>query len=197
MKSTILTTALAALFCASSTNAHAQLGAAKKVMPVVVTLGVKAGVNMQQVNGTNFDNAYATGIVGGGLVCISRKKVGVRIEALVKSAKIDYSIATAPSIKTVGLDVPVLFEYSILKRIKLQVGPQFSTILSAKQNDIDVKDKLATADIAVAGGVEVNLPLKFIVGARYIKGFVDMDRTGTGKMTASTLQLTVGYRFLN
>jgi len=197
MRSIIITSAIAALACTSATHAAAQ-GPVKKVMPVVVTVGVKAGLNMQQVDGTSFDDAYAAGIVGGPFVCISRKKIGVRVEGLVKSAKIDYAPPLTGSLKTVGLDVPVLLEYHLLKRLKLQAGPQFTTFLSAKdQAGVDVKNKLSSADVAVAAGVEVNLPLKFIVGARYIKGLTDIDKSSTGKMTTSTIQLTVGYRFLN
>lgn len=193
MKSIIIATAIAALGC---TTATAQLGPAKKIVPVV-SLGLKAGLNLQQVSGTNLDNAHAAGIVGGAFVSVSKKKMGVRVEGLVKSARIDYTIA-APAIKTVGLDVPVLFEYSVIKRLKLHAGPQFTTILSAEDvNGLDVKSQMASAEIAVAAGLEVNLPLKFTVGARYIKGLTDIDKTGVSDVKTSTIQVTVGYRFLN
>lgn len=195
MKSIIITSAIAALACTNATHAVAQ-GPVKKVMPVVVTVGVKAGLNMQQVK--EADDAYNAGIVGGPFVCISRKKIGVRVEGLVKSAKIEYAPPVSTTIKTVGVDIPVLFEYHLLKRLKLQVGPQFTTFLSAKdQAGVDVKNKLSSAEVAAAAGVEVNLPLKFIVGARYIQGLTDIDKSNVGKMTTSTIQLTVGYRFLN
>ncbi|GAA4460846.1 hypothetical protein GCM10023093_04310 [Nemorincola caseinilytica] len=194
MKLTFITTAVAALFCAST--AHAQLGVVKKVAPVV-SLGVKVGANMQKVDGGGLDDAYKGGFVAGAFVCVSKKKMGVRVEGLVKSAKIDYSISTVPSVKTVMLDVPVLFEYAPIKRLKLHVGPQFTTMLSAKQNDVDVKDQFKSAELSAVAGVEVNLPLKFIVGARYIYGLTDVSTISGTKVTNSSIQVSVGYRFLN
>lgn len=196
MKSAIITTAIAALF--SATTASAQLGVAKKVLPKV-SLGVKLGVNMQQTKGNTLDDAYATGILGGAFVSVSKKKIGVRVEGLVKSAKIEYAGASNP-IKTLALDIPVLFEYAPIHRLKLHLGPQFTSILSAKQKDIDVKNNLKSSDISVAAGAEVNLPLKLTIGARYIKGFTDMNNTGipgTGSWKNSSIQISVGYRFLN
>jgi hypothetical protein len=196
MKFTLLTVAMGAMLC--SNTAIAQLGVAKKVLPVV-TLGAKLGVNMQQTKGDYIDDSYATGIVGGAFVGVSKKKMGIRVEGLVKSAKIDASVGGS-SIKTVALDIPLMFEYALIKRLKLHVGPQFTTILSAKDNDKDVKDKLKSSDISIVGGVEVNLPLKLTVGARYIKGFTDMNNTGiagSGTWKSSSIQLSVGYRFLN
>ena len=194
MKLTLLTTAAAALFCAST--AHAQLGVVKKVAPVV-TLGVKIGANMQKADGGSIDDAYKGGLVGGAFLCVSKKKMGIRVEGLVKSAKIESSLSTVPAIKTVLLDVPVLFEYAPIKRLKLQVGPQFTSMLSAKQKDIDVKDQFKSAELSLAAGVEVNLPLKFIVGARYIYGLTDVSNVSSVKITNSSIQISVGYRFLN
>lgn len=198
MKSVIIATTMMALL--GGTAAHAQLGVAKKVMPKV-TLGAKLGANLQQVNGTSLDNAYAAGILGGLFVDVSKKKMGVRVEGLVKSAKIEFT-TTADPIKTVGVDIPVLFQYAPIKRLKLHLGPQFTTILSAKQKDTDVKDLIASSDIAVAAGAEVNLPVKLTVGVRYIKGFVDLNKSSIAsyaneKWTTSGIQVSVGYRFLN
>lgn len=195
MKYTLMSKAVAALFC--TTTAIAQTGPLKKIVPVV-TLGVKAGVNMQQANGSAINSSFATGVLGGAFVGVSKKKMGVRVEGLVKSAKVDFGTSTGTAtINTVGIDIPVLFEYSVIKRLKLHVGPQFTTILSAKSGGTDVKNSIASSDISVAAGAEVYLPLKLTLGARYIKGFTDMDKTSAGKWTTSTLQFTVGYRFLN
>jgi hypothetical protein len=195
MKYTLMSTAVAALFC--TTSAIAQTGPLKKIVPVV-TLGVKAGVNLQQANGSALNSSYAAGILGGAFVGVSKKKMGVRVEGLVKSAKISVSGSTGTTtINTVGIDIPVLFEYSVIKRLKLHVGPQFTTILSAKTGGTDVKNTIASSDISLAAGAEVYLPLKLTIGARYIKGLTDMDKTSVGKWTTSTIQLTVGYRFLN
>ena len=195
MKLKLFTTALAAVICSAS--AHAQLGVTKKIVPV--SLGVKLGVNMQQTIGNNIGTAFESGIVGGAFVSVAKKKKGIRVEALVKSAKIEGS-TTAIAYKTLCLDVPVLFEYAPIKRLKLHVGPQLTTVLSATRNGTEAKSDLASMDIAAAAGLEVNLPLKLTVGARFIKGFANMNKTGvpgTGTWRSNTLQFSVGYRFIN
>jgi opacity protein-like surface antigen len=178
-------------------SADAQLGVTKKIVPV--SFGVKLGVNMQKTNGDFIGTAYESGILGGAFVSINKKKKGIRVEALVKSAKIEFS-TVAVAYKTVCLDVPILFEYAPIKRLKLHAGPQLTTVLSASKNGSDAKSDLASMDIAAAAGFEVNLPFKLTLGGRYIKGLLDMNNTniaGTGKWRSSTLQFSVGYRFLN
>lgn len=198
MKRTILATAVAALLCANT--AHAQLGVGKvadKILPKV-SLGLKIGANMQKAEGSNIDASYKGGFVGGAFISVSKKKMGVRVEGLIKSAKIESSLATGPTIKTLMLDIPVLFEYAPIKRIKLHVGPQFTSLLSAKVKDVDVKDQFKSSDISVAAGLEVNLPIKLTVGARYIKGFVDMNNVpSASSIKNSSIQVSIGYRFLN
>lgn len=192
---------LMTLMCAAvlgTTAANAQLGVTKKIVPV--SLGVKLGLNMQQTNGNNIGTAFESGILGGAFVSVNKKKKGIRVEALVKSAKIEFS-TVAIQYKTVCLDVPVLFEYAPIKRLKLHVGPQVTTVLSASANGKDAKSSLAPIDIAAAAGFEVNLPLKLTVGGRFIKGFIDMNKSTspltTGSWRSTTLQFSVGYRFLN
>lgn len=196
MKFTILTTALAALLCTGTTT-YAQLGVAKKVLPEV-NLGVKVGANMQKMSSTYTAESFKPGILGGIFVGVSKKKMGVRVEGLIKSAKIESSLSSAPTIKTLMVDIPLMFQYSPVKRIKLHVGPQFTSILTAKdKNGTDVKSLLNSSDISAVAGVDVFLPLKLTVGARYIYGFTDLDKSSLTKLTSSSIQVSVGYRFLN
>ena len=189
-----------------STNTQAQLGIAKKVVPKV-TIGGKLGLNMQQTTVTDnvlkptFDNGYNPGILGGLFVSVDKKKKGVRVEGLLKSAKLEGS-GVAYSIRTLALDIPVLFEYRVVKRVWLQVGPQFTTLLSAKglgaYKDEDYKGTFRNSDLSLVGGVEVHLPMKLTAGVRYVKGFIDVNNTvGTEKWRNSSIQVSVGYRLLN
>lgn len=177
----------------------------KKYLPKVV-VGVKAGANFQQISGdgsaSNFDATYKPGVLGGVFVGVDKKKAGIRGEALIKTCR--YKVHNSSvKLKTVNLDIPVLYEHKIVKRVWFQLGPQFSMLISAKQTDgVDFKNNMRTADIAAVGGLEVTLPMKVTIGARYIKGFIDANNTDIptklpGKWTSSAIQLTVGYRFLN
>jgi hypothetical protein len=195
----LFATCTAAIICSGTANA--QLGVSKvagKIVPTV-TLGVKLGANMQQLSGSSsWESSYKTGILGGAFISVDKQKMGVRVEGLIKTAKFNVHNSNV-DVNTVALDVPALFEYKIIKRVWLQAGPMFSSILSAKNSSgNDVKENFKSSDISAVVGAEIALPLKLTVGARYIKGFTNMNNTnipGTWKNTC--IQLSVGYRFLN
>jgi len=198
MKRTLLlaTCAAAVLF---SIKADAQLGVAKKVVPKVV-IGAKLGANFQKMtsSASTWSSSYKPGILGGVFLSVDKKKAGIRVEGLIKSAKFDLSTSGA-SYKTVALDIPVLWEHKIIKRVWFQVGPQFSSLISAKSSTgADVKGNLRNSDVSAVVGLEGILPMKLTVGARYIYGFVDVNNTTTpGTWKNSSMQFSVGYRFLN
>ena len=131
MKSTLLLSAItAALLC--SNYADAQVPIVNKIVPKVI-LGVKVGANFQQLTGNTWDNAYKAGIMGGAFIGVTKKKFGVQAEGLFRSASFDTKATPSSqsiSVKTVNLDVPVLFEYKLVNRLWLQAGPQFSSIIS-------------------------------------------------------------------
>ncbi len=199
MKRTLLLAVCAASLFVSN-KAEAQLGVSKVASKVVpkVTLGVKLGANMQQMTGgPTWSGSYKPGILGGLFLSVGKKKMGVRVEGLVKTAKLEAS-TTSVSVKTVSVDVPVLFEYKVIPRVWLQAGPQFTSILSAKTTSgTDVKNSFKSSDIALAGGIEIALPFKLTVGARYIKGFSNINNTAsTDKWKNTCMQFSLGFRFL-
>ncbi|MCD6012551.1 MAG: hypothetical protein K0Q79_2413 [Flavipsychrobacter sp.] len=169
------------------------------------TIGIKAGLNMQQVSGNFADNAYSSGIVGGIFAGVSKNKIGVQAEGLVRSAKVAYTVptaATAPTftVNTVSLDIPVLFQYKIFWRIWAQAGPQFSTLISAKQNSTDVKNNFNTTNFAGVLGLQANLPFRLSVGARYVLGVTNINNESKsaikGAWNERCIQLSLGFRFL-
>ncbi len=201
MKRTLsLTTLLAGLLFSSQVNAQIPgVSTVTKVLPKV-TLGLKLGLNMQQLHGAPaYDDSYKPGIVGGAFLSVRKNKIGVRAEALVKTAKIDITGPTPGHINTIALDVPVLFEYKLINRVWLQVGPQFTSLLSAKDNNSnDVKKGFNTSDFSGVLGAEVLLPLHLTVGARYILGFSDVRSAGGAgdSWKNRSIQLSVGLRFI-
>jgi len=177
-------------------NANAKVA---KILPKF-TVGVKAGANFQTLSGKDWESSYKPGILGGAFVGVTKGKWGIQAEGLVKSARFDYK-ATSGYFKTVGVDVPLLLEYNPVWRLWIQAGPQYSMVLSAKDDTKkDVKDYLNAADISGVVGIQVNLPLRLSVGARYIMGFSDMN---SGKIPTAAdawrnryAQVFLGFRFL-
>jgi hypothetical protein len=119
---------------------------------------------------------------------------------LVKSVTFNSNDNISPSINGVYLDVPLLLEYKLIPRLWLQLGPQFSELLSAKESGTDVKKDFNSSDFAGVLGLEARLPLHLTVSARYILGFTNINNESvTGTTDAwnnRTIQLSVGLRFL-
>ncbi|MES2703584.1 MAG: porin family protein [Bacteroidota bacterium] len=203
MKRTLLLTVLAAALF-SQTKTDAQIMGVNKVKNVLpkVDLGVKLGVNMGQLSGGSaWKDDYNAGIMGGVFVGVHKNKIGVQAEALVKSVKYELSTPSASinKVNAVYLDVPVLFQYKIVSRVWLQAGPQFSLMMSAKDNnDADVKDNFKSADISGVVGVDVRLPFRLSAGARYILGFSNInDNPGaTDSWKNRAIQAYIGFRIL-
>jgi hypothetical protein len=204
MKRTLLLTTLLGSLLLSS-KADAQVPLVGKILPKF-TIGVKAGANFQTLSGGDWASTYKPGILGGLFLGVYKGHWGVQAEGLIKTVRFDYNgIAGNNYVNSVSLDVPLLAEYKIINRVWIQLGPQFSTMLSAKDNaKDDVKDVFKSNDISGVVGLEVKLPLHLTVGARYILGFTDINNhsSGTIQSTGSDAwrnryaQLYLGFRFL-
>jgi hypothetical protein len=207
MKSKLTFTALAVALLLS-VQAQAQVPVVSKVAKALpkVTLGLKAGANFQTLSGSTWASTYKPGILGGAFVGVYKGKWGVQAEALIKSARFDLTgSGNNGYVKSVSLDVPVLAEYKVIKRVWIQAGPQFSSLLSAKNNNsTDVKQYFKSSDISGVLGVEVKLPVHLVAGARYVLGFTDVNNhyapvgatAATDAWKNRYAQLYVGFRFL-
>jgi len=190
---------------------HAQIPGVSKVTKAIpkVTVGLKIGANFQDLNSkSTWANSYKGGIVGGAFVGITKNDWGVQVEGLAKSVKYSFVDALkgsgANDVNTVYLDVPVLLEYRVVPRLWIQLGPQFSSLLSAKSGSTDVKSAFNTSDFSGILGLQVILPVHFVAGARYVLGFSDMNAkdpnsvalVGTDSWHNRSFQIYAGWRFL-
>jgi Outer membrane protein beta-barrel domain len=189
-------------------NSFAQIPVVSKAAKALpkFTLGVKAGANFQKLSSSSdFQQSYKGGFTAGVFAGLHKNKIGVKVEALIKSAQfpayerdITGQVIGTTNINTMYLDVPVLFEYNLIPRVSVQVGPQFSDMLSAKNSGTDVKSVFKTSDFSAVVGLEARLPLHFIAGARYVMGLTDVN---AGELSGATwnnraFQLYIGYRLL-
>lgn len=205
MKRTLLLSALsAALLFPGST--YAQIPGVSKVTKALpeVDLGIKVGANFQQLTGSFWDNSYKAGFEGGAFVGIRKNKIGVQGEVMISSVK--YSVTTAlgsvgnSDVNALYLDVPVLLEYRIVPRLWLQLGPQFSDLVSAKSGSTDIKSNFNSTGFSGVLGVQAQLPLHLTAGARYVLGFTNVNNESISAVSESwksrSIQIYVGFRFL-
>jgi outer membrane protein with beta-barrel domain len=205
MKRTLLLAVLSASLLFSN-HSQAQIPGVHKITKALpkVDLGIKAGANFQDLSkNSTFKSSYAGGFVGGLFFGVTKNKIGVDIEALVKTVK--YTSVTTITNQTytingIYLDVPVLFEYRLVPRLWLQIGPQFSDMLSAKQGSTDVKKSFNSTDFAGVLGLEAKLPAHLILGARYLLGVTDIHNESTSTTKDAwnnrSIQLYLGFRFI-
>lgn len=190
-----------------ATAAHAQI-------TPKLDFGVKLGANLNQVDGKYFENGYKANILGGAYAGVNWLTFGGQIEALFTQStyttgndfysgfKSVYNntadSAKNRSFKVNYLNIPVLANFNFIPRVKVQVGPQFSGVVSVRDVDNLVKDAkglFKSGDISGVVGLWVNLPANLNVGARYIFGFSNVNATTIGDSWKNrTLQLHVGYQ---
>ncbi len=191
-----------------SAVAQAQIPGVSKVTKEIpkVVLGLKAGANFQNLNSNStFANSYQGGIVAGAFLGLTKNKWGIQVEGLIKTVKysfIDSVLGNTGNkdINTINLDVPVLLEYKLIPRLWVQVGPQFSSILSAKNGSTDVKTSFNSTDYSGVLGLQLVLPVHFVLGARYVLGLSDINNKSVSGYTDSwhnrSFQAYLGWRFL-
>jgi hypothetical protein len=214
---------IAAIACMPA-MANAQVGAAvNSVSPVKIALGIKAGANFQKLKGDTWGDANRTGYFGGLFLNATFKKYGVSGEVLFSqtsftttgtklnnakkaAAATNYSVidssAKEGAFAVTTISVPILFNLKVIKNLWLQVGPQYSAVISVKDKDglvSDANDLFKSGDISGVIGAHLNLPVNLSIGARYIMGFSDVNATNNSASESwrnRSAQIYIGYSFL-
>jgi hypothetical protein len=169
-----------------------------------IDLGIKAGANFANLSGSEWEKSMQPGFTGGAFVGLRVKKLGVQVEALINSAKYNGAdLLSGTDFKTTNLDIPILLQYKIIPMLWLQIGPQYSTVLSASTTggsfSGDAKSVFNSSFNGVLG-LELKLPVKFNVGVRYILGFSNVNNESYTSFSSAwqqrSIQLYLGFRFL-
>lgn len=209
-----LSTLLFSLFCLGlSPQAQAQSGSEGPGL----LLGLKAGVNFDQTQGSHLDGSFDGYFIGGGFVGIKMNKVKVQGELLFsqntiatgdnfKSAFFQYLSTNGQQLrngefKMDELSIPIFVAYNLIpKFLWLEAGPQYTSIISIKNKDDfirDTKDVFKSGYLSGLVGVSLNLPLHLTLGGRYIFGLSDRNNTEVSdRWRTNQYQITLGYNFL-
>jgi len=169
--------------------------------------GIKAGVNAQTITGTDWVSGYNTGFSGGFFAGLHKNKVGVRLEILASTThyKSKISIDTDGNIgdfNVIYLNIPLLLDYTVIpNRLSVQLGPQYSNVVSVTKNSqlyADPKVLFKAGEFAAVIGMEAQLHKSIFAGARAGYCFSNMNNqatTSTQTWQNRSFQVYFGYRF--
>lgn len=208
--------ALSLLVCITAgTSAYAQDVEVPVVKRISFSGGPKLGVNLSKLNGTSWDGGYKTNLLGGAWLSLHGKRFGVQLEGLFSQT----SYVTGPGFDSVyyqyiraGKDslqsgkfqvsyfnIPLMVQVKILNRVWLQVGPQYSGVVSVRDVDEFTKDAeslFSKGALSGAGGLWIEMTRHLNAGVRYVIGLTDINETAVSESWKQRdVQIHIGYSF--
>ncbi len=181
-------------------------------------LGVKVGLNFQEITKSPFSPSLNPGLVAGGYCRRFWGGSGIRGELLINTASYTSQNAasyyvphiastdtvTKSAFKAVYLSVPIMFEQRIRHKAYLILGPQYSYLISSTDKNgeftkiYNKSNVFFKSEFSLVGGFEIQLPHALRIGARYIKGLTDVNNSVYPKAyeawTINTVQISFSYR---
>lgn len=151
--------------------------------------GVRAGVNISNLSGSNLDNIESQ--IGGyaGLY----KQFGIIPKILYIQPEIQYSKqgfdTPSKSYDLNYIQVPIEAKVYFLKILSVETGPQFGFLVSDNADNGDFN----SFDPAWNFGLNFNLPFGLSIGGRYIASFNDVADGINAKN--QVIQLGAGFKF--
>jgi len=169
-------------------------------------IGIKAGVNLQSITSSDWVQALNAGFSGGFYAGLHKDKIAFRAEFLVGTTSYKSKVAidsegNIGNFNVVYLNIPLLFEYCFIPHLAVQVGPQYSNMISATKKssfDGDPKVLFKAGEFSGVLGLEAKITAHFNAGARYIMGFTNLNNqafTSSQVWHTNTIQVYAGYTF--
>lgn len=178
-------------------------------------LGVKVGANMYKNSSDYVVDKYYGYPLGGVYLGLSGEKMSLMVEGNFTQT----SMVTGDNFNEVfrsyikngreqiddarftftEFSVPVLLGFKVLPATWLELGPQFTKIVSMNdKEDVlnEIRDVYKDSYVSAAIGLRIKLPLHFHVSARYVHGLSDINRTSVNDTWSTRhIQLGVGFGF--
>jgi len=149
--------------------------------------GLKAGANITNFNGGNFDAVKKKAIVGfhgGGFMNFSLGAISLQPEVLISTqgARID-SVSGSYDWKVTYLTVPVMLKYRSAGGFYLEAGPQVGFKLSEDVKNETIDDFAKGLDLSAGAGLGFQTKGGLGIGGRYLVGLSkvgDFDASHSG-----------------
>lgn len=163
-----------------------------------VNFGLKAGVNLANLNVEDYDDTeMKLGMYAGALAHIHiTPNIGVQPEVV-------YSTQGAKDGDTKWLidyvNVPIMLQYMFDNGFRIETGPQVGFLTRAKieadGEELDIKDDLKKTDISWGFGLNYLSNSGIGVGGRYNLGLTDINDNGANKITNQVFQVGLFLMF--
>lgn len=167
-------------------------------------LGVKAGANLNKIDGQTFNQAFDYAYHAGAFAELDfTKTFGLQPEVLLSQTSVTRATnvtslyATLPTdIKLNYLEIPVLLRLNMSRFLTFNAGPQFGILMSGNksltQNGVNAFKNGALSAVA---GVQLNI-LSFRVYGRYNIGLQEInDVSNPEKWKSQQIQLGLAMKF--
>jgi hypothetical protein len=185
--------------------------------------GLRTGLQFNQLNALGWQNNYQTSPFFGMYANVGNKRIALHVEANYTNQKsvTDTSFkglyaqymnnlidsAKAGSFKFTKLQVPVMLNFKFNSKFWLQFGAVYTNAVSVVDVNNFVKTSntiFKTNDIALSGGLWLNVTKKINVSARYSQSLSDINNLSSYSLTPPSIntnawknqyfQVGVGYR---
>ena len=161
-----------------------------------VNMGIKGGLNVYSISGTNEASYDAKPSFYVGLLAHIHMSdhFAMQPEAVFSSQGAKYGNNLKLDLNYANF--PMLFQYMFDNGFRLQAGPQLGFLVSAKADGKVIKNNLKSADVGFTVGASyVHPPSGFGVDARYNHGLISINEDNAVDLYNRGFQLGVFYLF--
>ena len=170
--------------------------------------GIRAGANINKIEGMSFSDEFTYGYhLGGGLEMMLGRTIGIQPEVLFNQSNMQtgYSFdtlyksinpGTLKQVKLNYLSIPILLNIKPLPFLTLQAGPQFGILMTQERNLLeDGQAAFKSGNFSMVGGVQLHI-MQFRIYGRYGVGLNNMnDIDNRDRWKSQTGQVGLAYMF--
>lgn len=172
--------------------------AAAQDIPIVnrikVDVGPKLGVNLSKLDAQSWEGGYKANLLGGAFLSVHGKRFGVQLEGLFTQTTYmtgknfdsiyqDFIRASADSLRqgrfrVSYFNIPIMAQVRILNRVWMQVGAQYSGVVSVRDMDeflTDAESLFRKGNVSAVGGLWIDVSRRINAGARYVMGLSNVN----------------------
>ena len=165
-------------------------------------VGIKAGADINKINGKPFKDQFSFGYHAGGLAEIGlTSRFGLQPEVLFSQVSVDtssnfssvYDFNKIKQVKLQYLKIPLLLNYKPNNFVAIQLGPQYGINLDKNSNLLqNGKNAFKAGDFSLLGGLQLEIS-KIRLYGRYAVGLSNInDIDNQEKWKNQSIQVGLG-----